>query len=154
MGSGHQPNTHYPMSKSQPTNHTQQVTQSKRLEVYVLYSYDDRVYKPIAAALSITNSSYEAFRPHKKLVKTKRNNVGNIIRNYTNVNEIWLWTGESVYCKCTHHVEQHCTHCYQRITIFHCHSCNECTGFEAYKIRANTSVETEPLRLNHKELVN
>ena len=23
--------------------------------------------------------------------------------------EEWLWTGESVYCICTHHVEQHCT---------------------------------------------
>lgn len=59
----------------------------------------------------------------------------------------WLWTGEIAFCKCTHHVTEHCTNCHQNRRLFHCHKCNECTGFVAHKIRDGTHVETKPLEV-------
>lgn len=60
--------------------------------------------------------------------------------------EEWLWTGESVYCICTHHVEQHCTihgkHGFA-VTI-HCHGDNElcsCEHFRAQRLRITNEEE-------------
>jgi hypothetical protein len=52
----------------------------------------------------------------------------------------WLWTGESVYCICTHHVEKHCTFRdkYGRVITIHCHGSEErcnCELFRTYSIR-------------------
>jgi hypothetical protein len=55
-----------------------------------------------------------------------------------------LWTGESTYCICTHHVRQHCTirdRYGYKITI-HCHGsdeCCNCEGFRTFSIRLSHS---------------
>jgi hypothetical protein len=59
----------------------------------------------------------------------------------------YLWTGECALCICTHHVSEHCTHCYKSTRLFHCHSCNECTGFIPRSIKPGTYVETKPLEI-------
>jgi hypothetical protein len=51
-----------------------------------------------------------------------------------------LWTGESVYCICSHHVKQHCTvyDQYDHEITIHCHGSNErcnCEGFKTRGIR-------------------
>ena len=51
-----------------------------------------------------------------------------------------LWTGESAYYICTHHVEQHCTvrNGYGRGITIHCHGSEErcnCELFRTYSIR-------------------
>ena len=61
--------------------------------------------------------------------------------------ECWLWTGESEFCKCTHHVTEHCTNCYRNTRLFHCHKCNECTSFIPYRAKPGTYVETKPLEV-------
>ena len=54
--------------------------------------------------------------------------------------EKWLWTGDSVYCIYTHHVEDHCTirdKCDFVVTI-HCHGNNElcsCEHFRRQRLR-------------------
>jgi hypothetical protein len=54
----------------------------------------------------------------------------------------WLWTGESVYCICTHHVEQHCTvhNKYGLPVTIHCHGDNElccCEHFRSQLMRGS-----------------
>jgi hypothetical protein len=54
--------------------------------------------------------------------------------------EEWLWTGESVYCVCAHHVEMHCTirDKYGLVINIHCHGENElctCEHFMTRKFR-------------------
>jgi hypothetical protein len=54
----------------------------------------------------------------------------------------WLWTGESVYCICTHHVEKHCTFRdkYGHVISIHCHGSEErcnCELFRTYSIRTD-----------------
>ncbi len=55
-----------------------------------------------------------------------------------------LWTGESVHCICTHHVEQHCTvrdEYGHEITV-HCHGSDEhcnCEDFRTCSIRLSHS---------------
>ena len=48
-----------------------------------------------------------------------------------------LWTGESINCICTHHVEQHCTIRDGRDITIHCHGsdkhCN-CEDFRTHSI--------------------
>lgn len=75
----------------------------------------------------------------------------------------WLWTDESAYCECGHHVVdhyykncdyegcfveidgvlQHSPHCHGRRKNFFC----KCKGFEPYKVKPGTYVETEPLEV-------
>jgi hypothetical protein len=49
--------------------------------------------------------------------------------------EEWLWTGESVYCICTHHVERHCTirNKYDLAVTIHCHGDNELCSCEHFR---------------------
>lgn len=56
----------------------------------------------------------------------------------------WLWTGESTYCICTHHVVHHCT-AHDRngsVINIHCHGsekrCN-CELFRTRSVRLSTS---------------
>jgi hypothetical protein len=100
------------------------------------------------------NGSCQVLRLGKNLMKDSGNNVSCITMSYTEASndELWLWTGESVYCNCSHHVTEHCTYCYQSTRLFHCHKCDGCEGFEATKTRPGTSVETEPLKLSRREL--
>jgi len=49
----------------------------------------------------------------------------------------WLWTGEFVYCICTHHVEQHCTvrDKYGFAVTIHCHGDNELCNCEHFRTK-------------------
>jgi hypothetical protein len=49
--------------------------------------------------------------------------------------EEWLWTGQSVYCICTHHVERHCTIRKKNglAVIIHCHGDNELCSCEHFR---------------------
>jgi len=49
-----------------------------------------------------------------------------------------LWTGESAYCICTHHVEQHCTvrNRYGRRMTIHCHGSDERCNCELFRTRS------------------
>lgn len=67
------------------------------------------------------------------------------IEKITNLTqEKWLWTGESTYCTCNHHVEQHCTvrDRMNSVTNIHCHGskgrCN-CELFIPCSIRLSCS---------------
>ena len=59
----------------------------------------------------------------------------------------WLWTGESVYCICTHHVEQHCTirDKYDFAVTIHCHGDNELCSCEHFR--------TQRLRIANEEVI-
>jgi hypothetical protein len=70
------------------------------------------------------------------------------VRNLTE--EEWLWTDESAFCICTHHVEQHRTvrDQYGRVITIYCHSrsgnnenCN-CGLFRTRSIKINSHIET------------
>ncbi len=49
-----------------------------------------------------------------------------------------LWTGESVYCICTHHVVQHCTVRDHNgsVIIIHCHGNEESCNCELFRTRS------------------
>jgi hypothetical protein len=62
------------------------------------------------------------------------------------VKNSWLWTGESTYCICTHHVGQHCTIRDQsdHVIAIHCHGTDgnskhcSCGLFRAHCIRIDS----------------
>ena len=57
--------------------------------------------------------------------------------------EEWLWTGESAYCICTHHVEQHWTVRDRNGSVrnIHCHGSEEQCNCELFRTRS--------IRLSH-----
>jgi hypothetical protein len=54
------------------------------------------------------------------------------------IDEDPLLTGESVYCICSHHVEQHYTihNQYNHVTNIHCHGSNELCNCELFRARS------------------
>jgi hypothetical protein len=66
------------------------------------------------------------------------------IRNLTDAD--WLWTKESAYCTCTHHVIYHCTiyDKYGLVVAIHCHGNNErcsCEHFRTQRLRIASEEE-------------
>jgi hypothetical protein len=72
--------------------------------------------------------------------------ISSQLKHKSFVENSWLWTGESINCICTHHVEQHCTirDQYGDVITIHCHgtdgdskSCS-CRLFTPYFIRIDS----------------
>jgi hypothetical protein len=87
----------------------------------------------------MTDTSFISYKPRIK--RYVRNNLlyDTAERKLDKVRKLadedWLWTGESVYCICTHHVAQHCTirSEYNLTVIIHCHGDNELCSCELFR---------------------
>jgi hypothetical protein len=81
----------------------------------------------------MTDTTFISYIPRIKCYV--RNNLLNDTAEERLTHEDWLWTGESVYCICTHHVAQHCTirSEYNLAVIIHCHGDNELCSCEHFR---------------------
>lgn len=69
-------------------------------------------------------SSRSIIFPPMKLVRWSKLFYEMTLKHSNRLTEEWLWTGESVYCICTHHVEHHNTvrDRYGRLMTIYCDS--------------------------------
>lgn len=99
----------------------------------------------LAEAISISpNPGIKCYAGNNGLCVTPLNNTVKTTRVSLKLTDEDLWTGESVYCICLHHVEQHCTIRDENgpETTIHCHGSDEhcnCDEFRTCSIKLSLS---------------